>query len=98
MRGLQFSIHCFSIQLGLNWPLQVPDLKCYTEMSYREHLQQIVVLDILSQTIFVLLELSISCFQKPNIESQVLSYRHSELEYLRVSQDTLTDLLVAVYL
>lgn len=98
MRGLQFSIHCFSIQLGLNWPLQVPDSKCYTEMSYGEHLQQIVVLDILSQTIFVLLELSIACFQKPNIESQVLSYRYSELEYPRVSQDTLSDLLVVVYL
>lgn len=67
-------------------------------MSCREHLQQIVILDILSQTIFVLLELSIVCFQKPNIESQVLSYMHLELEYLRVSQDTLTDLLVIVYL
>lgn len=79
MRGLQFFSHSFSIQLSLDWPPQAPDWKCYTEMSCREHLQRIVVLDILSQTIFVLLKLSI-CFWKPNIESQVLSYRHSELE------------------
>lgn len=57
MRGLQFSSHSFSIQLSLNWPPQAPDWKCYTEMSCREHLQQIVVLDILSQTIFVLLKI-----------------------------------------
>lgn len=51
IRDLQFSSHYFSILLNLNWHPSAPDWKCYSEMSYREQLQQICALTILSQTI-----------------------------------------------
>lgn len=99
MGGFQFSSHSVSILLSLNGHPWAPDWKCYSQMSYRSGYNKSVVLNVLSETIF-LLKFSVVDFRKPNIQCKVLSHRHFELntQSLKVPTNTITDLHMVVYL